>query len=128
VNTRIISYPFPDGTTHGPSWGGKFLQLLQGGDEVVLFAPFERFDYHNQLLAHFLGLEGIPYQWRDIHLEFGADGLSVVGGGRFRIDEPARLLLLWDRSDAYGRFDAEGLTERIADAGHTWSDYRVRIG
>jgi hypothetical protein len=41
-------------------------------------------------------------------------GWTVAGGGRFRLDTGVRTLLLRGRSLAYGRFDGEGLAERLS--------------
>ena len=52
----------------------------------------------------------------------------VSGGGRFRVDTLTETLLLWDNSQAYGRFEESGLSDKIAGAGHPWSGYEVKIG
>ncbi len=128
METRIIDYPFPQDAAHGHAWGGKFLQLLRDGDELLLFAPKASFRYHTRLLAHYLEETGVSHRWRnERELEFAETVLQVRGGGRFWLDEEAGTLLLWDRSEAYGRFEEAGRGERLAAAGHRWSGYRLRI-
>jgi hypothetical protein len=126
--SKIISYPpweqlSPDGETLG-----KFIQFRWRGIEYLLFATRETHRFHNQMLAHFLDEHSLPHRWLDDqHLEIEADDLQIIGGGRFRLVQGENLLELWDNSQAYGRFDEEGLAEKIRTAGHPWSASRVVI-
>ena len=54
--------------------------------------------------------------------------MTVSGGDRFRVNALTETLLLWDNSQAYGRFEESGLPDKIAGAGHPWSGYEVKIG
>lgn len=105
---------------------GKFLRLRWRGEPLLLFAPIDRFRYHNQLLAHFAEAHAIPHRWRsESELAVDHPQLTILGGGRFRAD--GETLTLWDDSEAYGRFAEEGLVELIGDADHPWSALRVEI-
>lgn len=127
MRTRLVLYaPIADADTRT----GKFLQLLWHGDEYLVFAQAMAYRYHNQILARFLAERGIAHHWRDEQtLEFDTQVLDVVGGGRFRVDDNARILRLWDQSQAYGRFAESELVQRIAAAAadHAWSTFRVDI-
>ncbi len=125
---RIRVLPLPDGSLP-PRIAGKFLQVRLDGEEWLVFAPRQRHRFHNQLLAELLAERGTPYRWEGggTVLAFEDEGVEVVGGGRFEADTEARTLVLWDESAAYGRFDAEGLAERIAAATHPWSRLHVTI-
>ena len=109
-------------------WRGKFLQLTVHGREFLLFAPSELHSYHNQILGHYLSETGVPYRWieQDI-LKYDFPALTVIGGGRYRLDTRHRRLELWDNSQAYGRFDPTGLAEKIAGADHPWSSFSIDI-
>jgi len=61
-------------------------------------------------------------------LQIDEPELMVSGGGRFRVDTLTETLLLWDNSQAYGRFEESGLSDKVAGAGHPWSGYEVKIG
>lgn len=127
MRTHLLPYALP-ADANGGALTGKFLQLVWHGEEYLVFAPAAAHRFHNQILARFLAERNIDHRWRDEQtLEFEADRLEVVGGGRFRLDANARTLELWDNSQAYGRFTEPGLAQRIAGADHAWSAYRVEI-
>ncbi len=126
--TVIVTYPHPDEQTDQSESAGKFLQLVLRGREYLIFAPFELHRYHNQILAHFLEEKNIPHRWTGKEkLEINDSGLEVVGGGRFHSDAGRKTLDLWDDSQVYGRFDERGLPEKIARAGHAWSNCKINI-
>ncbi len=49
-----------------------------------------------------------------------------MGGGKFEIDKAEKYIRLYDNSMAYGRFDNEGLKEKIFLI-NGMSDYKVQI-
>jgi len=124
----ILEYGCPDALLDGPVRQGKFLQLMWRGQEYLIFAPSELHRYHNQILAHFLTDNAVPHRWvtRE-RLEFAHPALVVIGGGRFRVSTGEEALALWDDSQVYGRFQAPGLMDKIAAAGHPWSRFTVRV-
>ena len=107
---------------------GKFIQLMLGGREYLVFAARELHRFHNQILAHFLAERNLPHRWSgNQELEIKVPDLAVIGGGKFRVNADAKTLELWDNSQVYGRFDAHGLAARIGAADHPWSGYHIRI-
>ena len=126
--TEILEYRSHDDTHDRPLREGKFLQLIWREREYLVFASSEIHRYHNQILAHFLTDSAIPHRWvtRET-LEFAHPALNVIGGGRFRVDTGERSLALWDDSQAYGRFQTSGLTDRIAASAHPWSHFTVNV-
>ena len=107
---------------------GKFLQLRLDSHAWLVFSPSSRHRYDNQILASLLGTEHIAHHWVTAErLEYDESRVSVIGGGRFRVNRQTRTLELWDDSHVYGRFDDRGLTQSIARAQHPWSGYRVKI-
>jgi hypothetical protein len=124
----VIQYRSPNAEPEPPEGEGKFLQLVWRGQEYLAFAPSALHRYHNQLLAHFLQDQGIPHRWvTEQDLEFGHPRLAVKGGGRYRVNTSQKTLRLWDDSRVYGRFHEIGLPEKIAAAGHPWSNFKVII-
>jgi hypothetical protein len=124
----IVDYPLPESTTHRIEYEGKFLQLRWRGQEYFVFAPLTLHRYHNQLLAHFLADHAIPHRWLpQERLQIDEPELTVGGGGRFHVNTLTETLLLWDNSQAYGRFEESGVSAKIAAAGHLWSGYEVKI-
>ena len=107
---------------------GKFLQLTLRGREHLLFAPFENHRYHNQILGQFLAEARIRHRWiNEERLEYDFPALNVIGGGRYQVNTQQKTLVLRDISQAYGRFDAAGLAEKIAGAEHPWSVFTVDV-
>lgn len=107
---------------------GKFVQIVVENREYLVFAPFVRHRFHNQILAEFLDARGIPTIWASqSELVFCSTGLKVLGGGRYRADPESRVLKLWDESTAYGRFYEQGLAQRLRASEHPWSGFRLEI-
>jgi hypothetical protein len=126
--TVIVVLGCPEGEP-GPACKGKFLQLTWGGRDYLVFAAAEAHQYHTQILRAFAAASGIGHRWTsDDRLEIDDPGLSVRGGGRFQVDPAARVLEVWDNSQAYGPFDRTALPAQVAGAGHAWSGFVVRIG
>jgi len=124
----ILEYRSPAEPFDHPMHQGKFLQLMWRGQEYLIFAPSGLHRYHNQILAHFLTDNTISHRWvTQERLEFAHPALVVIGGGRFRVSTEEKTLALWDDSQAYGRFQAPGLADKIAAAGHPWSRFTIRV-
>ena len=127
TTTEIVNYASDAGHEQAETTG-KFLQILWRDVEYLLFAPLEVHRYHNQILARFLLDHGIVHRWlSNQEMEFDEPELTVVGGGRFRANTTNHTLVLWDDSQAYGRFDDSRLAERISEPGNAFSGFRVRI-
>jgi len=128
AQTVIILYLATDGAPDSAECRGKFLQLALDGTHYLVFAPAELHRFHNQILAHFAVDRNIAHRWvDDQELKIQSAQLTVIGGGKFRVDTARESLELWDNSQAYGRFDARGLEDAIASAGHSWSGFDIRI-
>jgi hypothetical protein len=85
MRTLILTYP-TEIDDEAPL-EGKFLQLLWAGRTYLLFASAEEHRYHNQILGRFLSEQGIPHRWEGVEdLVVDHPGLSIIGGGRFRLD------------------------------------------
>jgi len=124
----VIHYSAPHAEPEPPEFEGKFLHLVWRGQEYLAFAPSGLHRYHNQLLAHFLQDQGIPYRWvTEQDLDFEHPQLQVKGGGRFRANTSEKTLKLWDDSQVYGRFQEAGLAAKIAATDHPWCGFRVII-
>lgn len=125
----VIRFYAPPGAEPVPAGHeGKFLQLVLHDQEYLLFAASPQYRYHNQILARFCEDNGLPHRWLSPErLEVNFAALTVVGGGRFRVNADEGLLELWDNSQAYGRFDARFVGEKIASADHPWRGFRIVI-
>jgi len=129
ATTAVLRYPAPTETGLPAEEEGKFLQIVWRKREYLLFAPAEIHRYHNQILARFLHENAIAHRWvTEEKLEVDSPDLAVTGGGRYRAEVGGKVLELYDDSQAYGRFDEEGLAERVAASGDLWSGYDIRIG
>lgn len=118
---HLIDYStvvFPKGTV--PIRRGKFLQFIDENDEVevVALSPYELSKYHAQILERYCMLNDIVGRYvrmSDDYRVFGGE-VTVIGGGHWKIDESNRHLMLTGESTIYGKFDPEGLADKIAAA------------
>jgi hypothetical protein len=107
---------------------GKFLQLRWAGRAYLLFAAAGEHRYHNQILGRFLSEQGIPQRWEGAEkLVVGRPELSIIGGGRFRLDLLAKQLRVWDASSVYGCFDASALSVQHAAADPPWQELALSV-
>lgn len=128
IQTVILTYPSLENPSNNTVYRGKFLQFILHGQQYLIFASSELHRFHNQILAHFLTDRNIPHHWAGNQvLEIESPDLTVIGGGKFRVNTKNKTVELWDNSQAYGRFDERGLPEQIASVGHPWSNFSIRI-
>ena len=128
TSTEILVYPASLSRLEQTEVEGKFLRLSWRHRSYLVFAAFERYRYHNQILARFAEDHGLSYRWIDAcTLEVDSRELQVHGGGRFRLDPRQQRLDLWDNSQLYGRFEEAGLAEALAGAAHPWCRLRIRV-
>jgi hypothetical protein len=125
MRTLILTYP--EQTEDEASLEGKFVQLRWASREYLLFAAAE-LRYHNQLLGRFLSEQGIPHRWEGAeNLVVDHPELSIMGGGRFRLDLQTKTLRVWDASSVYGRFDGSALSAQLAAADPPWQGLAVSV-
>ena len=126
MRTLILTYP-TEIDDEAPL-EGKFLQLLWAGRTYLLFAAAEEHRYHNQILGRFLSEQGIPHRWEGAeNLVVDHPELSIMGGGRFRLDLLTKQLRVWDASSVYGRFDASALSVQLAAADPPWQGLALSV-
>ena len=108
---------------------GKFVQIKHNTTEYLVFAPKEFAPYHADIVERFCSERGLSghYNSEKKRFEIHDPGWVVAGGGKFEMDTTEKLIRLYDNSMAYGRFDPEGLREKILSV-IEMSDYRVQIG
>jgi len=124
--TSILTYP--QRVEAATSLEGKLLQLRWAGREYPLFAAAGELRYHNQILGRFLAEAGIPHHWEHAQtLVVDPVGLTILGGGRFRLDRPTKTLWVWDASSVYGRFDASAISASLTAADPPWRGLALRV-
>jgi hypothetical protein len=120
---REIGAALPD------TMAGKFVQIVNSsGDEYLVFSPKEVSRFHADIVARFCAEHGIPGVYDNTHKRFDihAPAWTVIGGGKFETDKRKKQLRLYDDSLAYGKFDREGLKEKILSLA-AFSRYTVRF-
>ncbi len=126
MRTLILTYPMQ--IDDGAPLEGKFLQLRWAGRAYLLFASVDEDRYHNQILGRFLSEQGIPHRWEDSeNLVVDHPELSIMGGGRFRLDRLRKRLRVWDASSVYGHFDASALSAQLAAADPPWQGLALSV-
>jgi hypothetical protein len=108
---------------------GKFVQIRNSTTEYLVFAPKELAPYHADIVERFCSEKGLSghYDSERKRFEIHDPGWVIAGGGKFETDKAEKRIRLYDNSMAYGRFDTEGLREKILSL-EGMSDYRVQIG
>lgn len=106
-NTAKI--PVPDKRT------GKFVQIRNDTTEHLIFSPKEFSPYHADIIERFCRQRGIAGVYNRAHkcFEIHEPEWVIIGGGKFDFDKKGKYIRLYDDSMAYGKFDSEGLLERI---------------
>ncbi len=108
---------------------GKFVQIRHGKTEYLVFAPKAFAPFHADIVEQFCSERGLVGHYESEKKRFTIHDPSwvVAGGGKFEIERTEKRIRLYDNSMAYGRFDTEGLKEKILSL-KGMSDYSVQIG
>ncbi|MFN3739858.1 MAG: hypothetical protein ACK4TF_04195 [Thermodesulfovibrionales bacterium] len=120
--SSIMGIRLPD------KYGGKFVQLWYKGEEYMVFSPKEFKKYHSNIVELFskdMNLAG-AYDSEQKRFDIFEPEWKIIGGGKFEIDRKEKILRLYDDSMAYGRFNDEGLAQRLAET-EELSGYRIVI-
>ncbi len=125
---QIKTYPTLEAMRHLEEVRGKFVQISWQGEPWLLFASKDQHAFHNQIVAHFMSEQHLPYHWQSPEiLNFEEPDLTIVGGGKFLLDWQAKQLNLSADSMVYGRFREEGLKESLAECGMPWREFVINI-
>lgn len=111
--------------------GGKFVQIKDGGNdrEYLVLSPAKLSMYHANIVERFCEANGLDGHWNAGRTSYLIvdDSWSVAGGGRWVINSGEKTLELGSSSQAYGRFDSEGLDTNILSL-KEMKGYTIRIG
>lgn len=125
---QVKSYPTPEAMRHLDEVRGKFVQVLWKGKPWLLIASKDQHAFHNQIVAHFLSEQHLPYHWRSPEqLEFDQPEFEILGGGKFLLNWSAQQLTLSDNSMVYGRFDEARLKNDLQKIGMPWASLAIEI-
>jgi hypothetical protein len=120
-----------------PRRTGKLVQLWHApsgadgedpADEYIVVAPKALAVYHANIVQRFLDERRVPGAYnakRDAYRHHDPTW-TVVGGGRFDLDDDARTLRLYGESLGYGPFERPGLAARLATY-PTLTGYRIDV-
>ena len=107
---------------------GKFVQVTWAGQSWLLLASKDQHAFHNQILAHFLSDNHLPFHWQSPEvLEFDQPKLKIHGGGKFHLIWDEHRLTLFDNSMVYGRFDEAMLRQTLKQVAKPWSEFAITI-
>jgi len=127
---RVVDYsPLLFKAELPPVRQGKFLQIVEGGEnETLVLSPYGLSMFHAQILERYCLLNdlGGRYMRKPEYYAVLESDLKVVGGGHWKIDDPCLLLELNGESTIYGRFDPDGLPEKIR-ALPAYRSYRIVV-
>jgi Janus/Ocnus family (Ocnus) len=116
------------GTNMPEQFIGKFVQVRNLLTEYFIFSPKEFTPYHTDIVERFCTEREIPgiYNKTDKSYEILDPEWVVVGGGKFAVDRQEKNIRLYDDSMAYGKFDKNGMKEKILSL-EDFSGYEVQI-
>lgn len=119
---KISGMPVPD------KYAGKFVQIWHAEEEYLILSPKEFKKYHANIVEQFskdMNLAG-AYDSEQKRFDIFDPEWVIRGGGKFEIDRREKILRLYDDSMAYGRFNDEGLAERLSGT-EEFFNYRIVI-
>lgn len=110
------------------SRGGKFIQVSGEEGDFIVFSPISHAPYHANIAESFFSSKSIQGTFNPDkdHFTHHSTDWNILGGGHWSIDEKDRRLELFGTSIAYGRFDAEGLAEKLREA-EEFKDFMIII-
>ena len=111
-----------------PARSGKFVQIRNGSTEYLVFSPKEFTKYHANIVERFCldkGIEG-GYDSGGKRYDISDSAWNITGGGKYEIDTHKKAINLFDDSMAYGKFEIQGLREKILSLPEFY-DFTVRI-
>ena len=125
---QIKTYPSLEALRHLNEVRGKFVQLCWKASPLLLFASKDQHAFHNQIVAHFLSEQHLPYHWYSPErLQFEQPELEILGGGKFELLWDEGRLTLSGNSMVYGRFDEALLRASLQYVGKPWADFTIEI-
>ena len=107
---------------------GKFVQLHHDNTEYVVIAPIELCKWHANIVQRFLEPQNVPGEYnehRDNYILYDEEW-TILGGGHWQRQLQSNSLRLFGVSQAYGRFAAAGLDERLTTVSRL-SDLNITI-
>jgi len=84
---------------------GKFVQIRNGNNQIVIFAPTTPYKYHSHIVAKFAEDMGLNTFEGNNGITFSDPGWKIVDGGKMRLNADTREVEIWGASQAYGQFD-----------------------
>ena len=113
-----------------PRCRGKFVLVSNRDEQFAVFSPGGMSRFHADIVERFLSLRGVTGQYnakRD-HYNCNSSEWEIQGGGHWELDEEKGRLLIFGRSQAYGRVDLDELATRLLDAGGVGSCKEIVVG
>jgi len=128
IDYSVLHDPGGARTSRPDKRNGKFVQIRRGDTEYLVFSSKELTPYHAHIVERFC----LEREIRGVHESEGKrfsiqdSGWTIVGGGKYEIDEEHGYIRLYDDSVAYGKFDGKGLKEKLHTIGE-FHDLEARI-
>jgi hypothetical protein len=94
---------------------GKFVRIRNETADYLIISPKEFTKYHANIVERFCldkGIEG-RYDPQEKRYDITDQSWVILGGGKFTKDANKKVLRLYDDSQAYGKFEKQGLREAI---------------
>ena len=116
MNFKFIDYSnaaFGSAVPH--CHGGIFVLIRDDETAYLVLSPRNLSKHHAPILERFCELNDLEgkYVSKPSLFVFRESGWEILGGGEWTIDDQGKVLHLFGKSVAYGRFLSEGLIDKI---------------
>ena len=98
---------------------GKFILIANGGSRWAVFSPAELSKWHANIAERFCDHYKIAGAYNAGQAKFNIQDnqWNIMGGGKWEVDEQQSMMVIFGRSDAYGRVDLKLLAEQLQENG-----------
>jgi hypothetical protein len=94
---------------------GKFVQIRNESTEYLVLSPKSFTKYHANIVERFCLDNGLEGSYHDAGKRYilADRSWTISGGGKYAINTTQKTVRLYDESQAYGKFTAQGLRDTL---------------
>ncbi len=107
----INNEPLPDKRS------GKFILIANGSSRWAVFSPAELSKWHANIAERFCRQHNIAGTYNAAQTKYNIhdNEWHIMGGGKWEVDQAQSMMVIFGRSDAYGRVDLKLLAKQLQE-------------